>query len=298
MKTNKLTEPLISIVIPSFNQGQFIEQTITSFLGQNYPNLELIIIDGGSTDNTPNIIEKYKDSISHYISEPDNGQAHAINKGFRVAKGDILAWLNSDDMYLPCTLSKVASIFGSSYNQPKLIYGGCLIFPEVGRTSITEFFPTTGYLPPNFDAYKLTCWDYIVQPSTFWSRKLWETVGELNESYHYGLDWDWFIRASRCCDFVPISDYLSMYRTHEFHKTGTGGLKRANELIKIIETYADDNWISAYKDVYKNRTSLKKGFTWLSKLRLNRLRGLFYPHLYLKHGRHRVEYAVSTLSIF
>lgn len=159
MEEHLPTYPLISVVIPSYNQGRFIEQTITSVLGQNYPNLELIVIDGGSTDQTQRIIEKYLDSISYYVSELDNGQAHAINKGFRVAKGDILAWLNSDDMYLPCTLLKVANIIKSS-TEPKLIYGGCLHFYE-GKSQ------AYGILPPDFDKEKITYTDYIIQPSTF-----------------------------------------------------------------------------------------------------------------------------------
>lgn len=284
---NHSEKPLISIVIPSFNQGDFIEQTLTSVIGQNYPKLEIIVIDGGSTDQTIKIVEKYSSSLSYFISEPDNGQAHAINKGFRQAKGDILGWLNSDDMYLPCTLSKVANIVGVSA-EPKFVYGGCLHFFE-GKAS------AFGYLPPDFDAERLTYFDYIVQPSTFWSRSLWEAVGELNESYNYVLDWDWFIRAAQVCNFIPIQDYFSIYRLHDNHKTGTGGLKRTEEMLRIVETYAKDEWISAYRDVYRQITSLRNGLNRLLKLRLYRFRHLFYPQLYLKHGQHRVDVALSIL---
>lgn len=279
--------PLISIIIPSFNQGKFIEQTLTSVLGQNYQNIEIIVIDGGSTDDTHDIIKNYRDSISHYISEPDKGQAHAINKGFRLAKGDILAWLNSDDMYLPCTLSKVANILGVS-KEPKLVYGGCLHFGE-GTTG------THGYLPPSFDAKRLTYFDYIVQPSTFWSRSLWETVGELNESYHYVLDWDWFLRASKVCNFIPVQDYFSLYRLHEAHKTGSGGNKRTDEIVEIVETYATEEWISVYRDVYPKLTSIRAGINRLINLKLYRFRHLFYLHLYLKHGHHRMDVTLSMI---
>lgn len=279
--------PLISIVIPSFNQGKFIEETITSVLGQNYPNLELIIIDGGSTDETIEIIEKYGDSISYWVSEPDRGQGNAINKGMRLAKGDILAWLNSDDMYLPCTLTKIAKFFQSS-EEPKLVYGGCLHFYENKSNAY-------GILPPDFDAEKLTYQDYIIQPSTFWSRSLWKIVGEINESYNYVLDWDWFIRASQVCKFILYPNYLSIYRLHDAHKTGTGGDKRREEIIKIAEAYAPNEWVLAYRDVGQQITSLRAVLTRLVKLRLYRFRHLFYPNLYLKHGHHRIDVTLSMM---
>lgn len=283
-KHKNSNQPMISVVIPSFNQGRFIGQAISSVLYQDYPNVELIIIDGGSSDNTSDIIEKYADSLSHYISEPDNGQAHAINKGFRVAKGDILAWLNSDDMYLPCTLSKVAKIL-SNVTTPALVYGGCMRF--------TEGTPYThGVFPPDFDAERLTYYDYIDQPSTFWTRSLWETVGELNESYHYVLDWDWFIRASKIGKFIPLKEFLSIYRYHEEHKTGSGGAKRRKEILEVVEKYASPEWIAAYREVHAQFIPLKACLNRLLKLKLHRLRYLFYPQLYLKYGRERVDLVV------
>lgn len=277
--------PLISIVIPSFNQGRYIEQTITSILGQHYPNLELIVIDGGSTDCTLDIINKYAHLITYYVSEPDKGQADAINKGFRIAKGDILAWLNSDDMYLPCTLSKVANLIGMS-EEPKLIYGGCLHFYEGKEGGY-------GYLPPNFNSERLTYADYIIQPSSFWSKSLWETVGELNESYNYVLDWEWFIRATKTCVFTPIQDYLSIYRLHENHKTGTGGLQRSQEILKIVEIYANEEWLEIYKDVYQKIISLKLNKN--SPLQLKFWSKFIIRYLYLKHGKINVNLAVSML---
>lgn len=270
MQNKNLDDPLISIVIPSFNQGEFIEQTINSVLGQFYFNLELIVIDGGSTDQTLGILKKYADLLTYYVSEPDSGQAEAINKGFRVAKGDILGWLNSDDMYLPCTLSKIADIIGKS-KAPKLIYGGCIHFVE-GKEE------TCGYLPPKFEADKLTYLDYIVQPSSFWSRSLWEVVGELNESYNYVLDWDWFIRATRVCELTPIRDYFSIYRVHDNHKTSLGGSQRSQEIINVVETYASKECLSVYQNVFKQIMTLKfsNNCSLPMKLWVKILRGYFY----------------------
>lgn len=279
--------PSISVIIPSFNQGQYIEQTIASILGQNYPNLELIIIDGGSTDNTHSIIQKYISSINYYVSEPDNGQAHAINKGFRLAKGDVLAWLNSDDMYLPCTFLKVINIL-KCQEKPALVYGGCLHFKEGTQQ-------TFGSLPPLFDADLLKYYDYISQPSTFWSRSLWKEVGELNESYNYVLDWDWFIRASKICKFVPLSEYLSIYRFHNSHKTGTGGLSRSKEILQVVEEYADKDLIAVYRKLYESAPYVKARINLLIKLKLYRLRKLFLPGLYLKFDEKHIESALGML---
>lgn len=279
--------PLISIVVPSFNQGRYIEQTITSVLGQNYSNFELIVIDGGSTDQTLEIIDRYARSISYFVSEPDRGQADAINKGFREAKGDILAWLNSDDMYLPCTLSKIANVFGKS-TEPKLVYGGCLHFREKKSEA-------HGVMPIDFDEELLTYYDYIIQPSTFWTRSLWEKAGELNEFYHYVLDWDWFIRASKICKFTAIQEYLSIYRLHEEHKTGTGGDRRAKEIVKVVENYANEEWKAAYQEIEKSSMSLKEVMKKLSKFRLYRSRILFHPHIYFKYGCDRVDTVLSMI---
>jgi len=279
--------PKISIVIPSYNQGQFIEQTLVSVIGQQYPNLELIVIDGGSTDQTVEVVNKYSDSIAHFICESDNGQADAINKGFRLATGDILGWLNSDDMYLPCTLQKVRKVL-AQFTEPKLLYGGCLHFYE-GETQ------AYGYLPLDFDASKLIQFDYIVQPSTFWTRSLWEKVGEINDSYNYVLDWEWFIRASKVCDFIPIKDYLSIYRNHENHKTGTGSWKRSQEIIKVVETYAGEKWVSVYGDVFKKGNFLKSGRNLLDKLNLSRWNFILCPDLCLKYGIYPVHRACSML---
>ena len=275
-----MSEPRISIVIPSFNQGEFIAQTLASLIGQNYPNLELIVIDGGSTDQTAEIIAQYAHAIAHYVSEPDNGQGHAINKGFRMATGEILAWLNSDDLYLPCTLAKIARLMRGSA-APQLVYGGSILFDHCGQF-------TQGRLPSEFDRERLTYFDYIEQASTFWTRRVWETVGELDESYHYALDWEWFLRASKICDFTPLREYLSLYRLHPTHKTGSGGARRQQEILRIVERSARPDWVTAYHDVAAQMPHCKRQFEQYAPRGLSWLHYAAYLPLYLKHGRHRV----------
>ncbi|RYE40071.1 MAG: glycosyltransferase, partial [Sphingobacteriales bacterium] len=121
--------PKISVITPSFNQGEYLEDTILSVIGQNYPNLEYIIIDGGSADNSVSIIKKYETHLSYWISEKDKGQSHAINKGFGLATGDILCWLNSDDLLLPSTLSYIASL-ADVLPDEYIVFGNCIHFRE------------------------------------------------------------------------------------------------------------------------------------------------------------------------
>lgn len=281
--------PLISVIVPSFNQGRYIEETISSILGQSYPRIELIVIDGGSTDETGSIIAKYRDSIAYYVSEPDRGQADAINKGFRAAKGDILAWLNSDDMYMPGALEKVANAIGDVV-APKFVYGGCLTFGQ-GRAY------AKAYMPPDFDAALLGYRLYINQAASFWTRSLWEKTGELNEDYHYILDWDWFFRASKHCSFITLRQFLSLYRYHDTHKTGTGGAVRRKEIVSLVEANGEKEWAAAYRDVETHFETLRQGLATLRKCRLFRLRRFFFPHLYFRHGALRVETALSQFSV-
>jgi glycosyltransferase involved in cell wall biosynthesis len=221
--------PKISVVTPSYNQGQFLEQTILSVLGQDYPNLEYIIIDGGSTDGSVEIIQKYANRITYWISENDEGQAHAINKGFTKATGDILCWLNSDDMYMPGVLQYVAGLINTDI--PMLLTGNCIHFSETKENGVEAQGCKTKQYAAMFDLYDV---DFITQPSTFWTRKAWEQNGLLNEQYHFVFDWEWFIRAKQNnIFFQTINKPLSLYREHENHKTGTGGEKRSQEIVNL-----------------------------------------------------------------
>ena len=230
---NSKKMPKISIVTPSYNQGQYLEETIRSVLDQNYPDLEYIIMDGGSTDDSVEIIKKYESRLAHWESKPDGGQADAINKGFNMATGDILGWLNSDDYYTSDTLQQVSELLAP--DDLKIVFGECDLFHEKsGKVKVSTVYEYA-------QSHKIEYSDYIIQPSSFWTKKTWDLVGNLNEKLTYTFDWEWFIRASRAGVFLqPDNRTWSVYRYHEQHKTGTGGNKRELELASIYKQYHSD----------------------------------------------------------
>lgn len=235
--------PVISVVIPSFNQGLYIEETLLSIIGQQYPNLELIVIDGGSTDNTVEILQQYSSQLSYWHSKQDQGQADAINQGMTLSSGDILCWLNSDDMYLPGTLLDIGKRFQAVTKEYHLLYGATAIIKQTENE-------LNGGVDPSapFDSLRLTCSDYIVQPSAFWTRKLWCSTGELNINYNYVLDWEWFIRASKITDFEYVPKFYSVYRLHQFHKTSQGGSQRRKEIVDVVNKFSSSYWIDLYTE--------------------------------------------------
>ena len=168
--------PRISIVTPSLNQARFIEETIRSVLLQGYPDLEYIIIDGGSDDGTIEIIKKYEKWLICWASEPDKGQSHAINKGFAKASGEIFAYINSDDFYCPSAFGTVAPMFEKN-GKPYLVAGECIIFD--GDTTKSIFRP---WWPKNMDHFLDPFGSTFAQPASFWSRNIYDQIGGFDES--------------------------------------------------------------------------------------------------------------------
>lgn len=203
----------ISIVTPSYSQAEFLEETIQSVLNQDYPNLEYVIIDGGSTDSSVDIIKKYEKKLSYWVSEKDKGQSDAINKGFRRASGEILAWLNSDDCYLPGTLERVADFF-SSHATVDLVYGDLLLIDGRGKTvGIRRVVPYNYTLA----LYGLSS---VPQPSAFFRRRALNVVGLLDEEFHYQMDAEFFLRFGKMglnIKYLPVP--LAMFRFHAQSKT-------------------------------------------------------------------------------
>lgn len=203
--------PKITIVTPSFNQGHFLEETIQSVLGQNYPNLEYMIIDGGSTDNSVDLIQKYSDHLTYWVSEPDQGQHYAIQKGFNRATGDIITWLCSDDLYEPGTLHIVANAYLAHPNAA-LIYGDTqYLYPDGARKTKKKIM---------FD-YKMALYAYsmIPQPSSFMSRQAYIEIGGIDPTFQYTADYDLFLRLGKHREVVQIPLVLSSYRLHATSKT-------------------------------------------------------------------------------
>lgn len=205
--------PRISIATPSYQQGRFLERTLRSVLDQNYPALELIVQDGGSTDETSQVLDRYRSRLHHVESRKDRGQAHAINLGFAHATGDVLAYLNSDDVLLPGSLAYVADYFQQHANVD-VVYGHRIIInvrdEEVGR-----------WIMPPHDPAAFEWNDYIPQETLFWRRSIWEKIGgRLNEDLHSALDWDLLLRFHQAgARFVRLPRFLGAFRVHPEQKS-------------------------------------------------------------------------------
>lgn len=208
--------PKITIVTPSYNQGQFIEETIRSVLLQNYPNLEYIIIDGGSTDQTVDILRKYDSWITYWVSEPDKGQTHAINKGFKRAKGEIINWLNSDDLLYPGALYKIGRYFAQN-PESCFIYGNCIHFDKNGDFS-GRIIPKRNTDPLREKLSYLVGFPYS-QPACFYRKSILEEVGYLDDSIYFGMDYDLFIRIALNYPIHKTDDIFAKFRHHEDAKT-------------------------------------------------------------------------------
>ncbi len=222
--------PKITIVTPSYNQGEFLAETIRSVLLQGYPNLEYLIMDGGSTDNSVAIIQQYEPWLTAWVSERDRGQAHAINKGFAQATGEWLGWLNSDDCYAPHALRKL--ITAAQPVAANFAHGACTHFgdtldaPYLRQPLPAAFHPETLRLTMEFD-----------QPACLWQRTLFTQVGPLTESFHYAFDWEFFLKCGPYIRLASLPDNVAFYRHHAQHKSGNGGWQRTNELLKIYATH-------------------------------------------------------------
>lgn len=208
-----LDAPTVSVVIPSYEQGRFIDRTIRSLINQRYPALELIVQDGGSSDETLDVLRQYEKHLSGWFSEPDSGQSQAINRGFARARGDIMAWINSDDLLLPGALHLVADFF-LSHPEVDVLYGNRLIVDEkdceIGR-----------WILPGHDSELLSWVDFVPQETLFWRRWIWDKVGaRVDESLRFAMDWDLLLRFKNAgAVFAHLPHFLGAFRVHDRQKT-------------------------------------------------------------------------------
>ena len=226
--------PKISIAIPSFNQGQYIEDTITSILDQAYPELEIFVFDGGSTDSTVDVLKKYDRHLTYWVSEKDKGQTDAINKGLRRATGQILAYLNSDDFFLPNAFQYIAQAY-QKYPQAGLYTGNGLIV-DGRKQNPRRYMREIGYTYESL--LRGSC--YLLQPSTFINREAWNRAGEFDDTLRFAMDLEYWLRVGRDFEVVLLNEPLSAWRMHEDIKTSNGGMVRWNELWQLYRKYTKD----------------------------------------------------------
>lgn len=200
--------PLVSIITPSYNQDKYLERTIRSVLEQDYPNIEYIVIDGGSTDGSVEILEKYDDKIDYWVSKPDKGQTDAINQGFNRAKGEILAWLNSDDTYETCAVSEAVTQL-KAHPKVGMVYGENNFIDAEDRVIGRFNAKQASYRRLRQGAV------YIPQQATFFRAELWPQVGPLDPSFYFAMDYDLWVRLAQHAPFLYIPDrHWANFRLH------------------------------------------------------------------------------------
>ena len=265
--------PAITIVTPSYNQAAYLETTLQSVLSQGYPRLEYIVIDGGSTDGSVEILRRYGGRIAFWVSEPDGGQTEAINKGLRRASGDVLAYLNSDDLYLPGALDIVGEYF-AAHLEAGLVYGDCQVIGADGQA--------LGWLPKHdFSLERMFArGEFIPQPAAFWRRAVPEQVGGFDETLHLALDYDFFIRTARRWPVAYLPRPLAAFRLHGGSKTIAREESHWREALRVSERHGLRPWHAWYwlrrLRHYGARALPAPARRWLAG-RLGRAQGAYSP---------------------
>lgn len=238
-------QPLFSIVTPTLNRAQLLEHTVRSISEQTYPRVEHIVIDGGSTDETTDVLRRYEGRYNlRWVSEPDSGMYQAINRGMRLASGEILAYLNSDDLYFPWTLEVVAKAFHDKPNADAVFGDVINIDDETANQRLFLFQPF------NLDFIRRT--GYLVQPGVFWRRRLYQDQGPFDESLRYVADCDYWMRAGANHTFVKVNEFLAVERNHGSTLHETDGARLESELETVRARYVSLSGPAHEKAVRRN----------------------------------------------
>jgi glycosyltransferase involved in cell wall biosynthesis len=285
----------VSVVVPSYNQAHFVRATLDSILTQDYGDVEVLVYDGGSTDATVPILESYEGKIE-FVSQRDDGQADAINQGLQQASGEILAYLNSDDIYYPKTLSRVVEYFGA-HPECRALYGDAYHLHEDG--SIMEPYYTERWSYPRL--FQLC---YLCQPAVFWRRDVMERFGVFDSNLQYALDYDYWLRIGREVEFHYLEGaYLAGSRLHQDTKTLSQRVKVHREILDVVMrhcTEPPDSWMMNLAAVIVEAEQQRQGGEMDERTR----RALFAQSLLenadLLHfplRRHILAYLEETLAI-
>ena len=250
--------PKVSVITPSFNQGQFLEASIRSVLEQDYPNVEYIVVDGGSKDESVEVIKKYQDRLTWWVSEKDKGHADALNKGFSHATGEILAWLNSDDIYFPNAVSEAVEIL-KSHPEVGMVYGDADLIDDAGE-------------PVGQFGSKQTSYRQMLRGSatTFFRADLWRQVGPLDLSLFFSFDYDLWVRLAKVSQILYVPKRWAKFRIHGAGKTIVNDNRCYPDMLRVLEREGG-SWFSWLRLRMITRKVLYSWLPWKFRLRLRKM---------------------------
>ncbi len=257
--------PKVSIIMPSFNQGQFLETSIHSVLEQDYPNIEYILVDGGSKDNSVEIIKKYQDHLAWWVSEKDKGHADALNKGFSHATGEILAWLNSDDIYFPNAVSEAVSIL-TSHPEVGMVYGDADLIDDSGETVGKFASKQTSY------RQMLRGSVHIPQATTFIRAEVWRQVGPLDLSLFFSFDYDLWVKIAKVSKVLYVPKRWAKFRIHSAGTTIVNDDRCYPDMLRVLERESGrSSWLSWMRLRMIARKAFYVWMPWKFRLQLRKI---------------------------